>query len=47
MTDWALAMNWRGELEALIEAVPPDQMPDLIGELARVVAKALVAKLRR
>ncbi len=38
MTDWALAMNWRGELEALVEAVPPDQVPDAIGELERCKA---------
>ncbi len=34
MTAWRRSMNWRSELEALVEAVPPDQMPDLIGELA-------------
>ncbi len=36
MTDWRTAMTWRSELEAIIEAVPPDQMPDLVAELARL-----------
>ena len=44
MTDWALAMNWRGELEALVEAVPPDQVPDAIGELEAAKAR-LYARL--
>ena len=32
-TDWRTAMNWRSELEAVIGAVPPDQVADAIGEL--------------
>ncbi len=36
MTDWRTAMNWRSELKAIIEAVPRDQMPDLVAELARL-----------
>ncbi len=28
-------MNWRSELEAIIGAVPPHQVPDAIGELER------------
>lgn len=28
-------MNWREELRAIVEHVPRDEVPDLIGELAR------------
>ena len=38
MTDWRTAMNWRSELEAIVEAVPGDQLCHLIGELARLDA---------
>ena len=31
-------MTWRDELRALVEAVPPGELPDLIGELARAEA---------
>ncbi len=37
-------MNWRSELEALVEAVPPDQVPDAIGELEAAKAR-LYARL--
>ncbi len=38
MTDWRTAMNWRSELEAIIEAVLRDQLPDAIGECERLKA---------
>ena len=38
MADWKTALSWRTQLEALIEAVPPDQVTDLLGELARHTA---------
>ena len=31
-------MNWREELRAIVEHVPRDDVPDLIGELARAQA---------
>ncbi len=31
-------MNWRSELEAIIDAVPPDQVPDAIDECERLKA---------
>ncbi len=37
-------MNWRAELEAVIEAIPPDQVEDAIGELERSKA-ALYSRL--
>ncbi len=43
-TDWPTAMNWRSELEAIIDAVPPDQVPDAIGALERSKA-ALYSRL--
>ena len=38
--NWRLTMNWRSELEAIVEAVPGDQLCHLIGELARLDAVA-------
>ncbi len=37
-------MNWRSELEAVIGAVPRDQVPDAIGELEAAKAR-LYARL--
>ena len=31
-------MNWRSELEAIIDVVPLDQVPDAIGECERLKA---------
>ncbi len=36
--NWRLTMNWRSELEAIIDVVPPDQVPAAIGELHRHLA---------
>ena len=38
-------MNWRSELEAIIDAVPPDQVPDAIGELEAAQARLLTRLL--
>ena len=38
MKDWRTALNWRSKLEAIVEAVPRDSIPDLLGELARHTA---------
>ncbi len=38
MADWRESMSWRANLEAVVEAVPGDQLCHLIGELARLDA---------
>jgi predicted DNA-binding transcriptional regulator AlpA len=30
--------NWRAELTAIVDEVPPDAVPDVLGELARLTA---------
>ncbi len=34
-------MSWRADLEAVVAAVPPDQVPDAIGELEAAQARLL------
>ncbi len=43
MVDWRTALHWRAQLEALIEAVPPDQLCDLAGELAKYQARVILS----
>ena len=43
MTDWKTALNWRAQLEAIIQAVPPDQLCDLAGELAKYQARIILS----
>ena len=35
-------MKWRAQLEAIIQAVPPDQLCDLAGELAKYQARIML-----
>ena len=43
MTDWQRAMSWRAQLEAIIQAVPSDQLCDLAGELAKYQARIILS----
>ena len=38
--NWQQSMNWRDDLRRITEAVPDDDLPDLIGELHRAAALA-------
>ena len=44
---WRRMMNWRSELETIVRVVPPDQVPDAIGELARSSAVLYTRMMRQ